>query len=584
MFHRFRLRLAVSAIAIVVCSGRTLSAEVLVTNFFFNTVDLYDDQTLQLIQPGYFAANVGPGFVLGFAGLAVHPQRQQVFVSGRFSDQILVFDLQTGRPSANTPTGTPGLFKQLSSGAQPAGLAIDAAGNLYVANNGGISVDVFNSATGASVFSISDGGQSLVLPSGLTFDAQGRLFISSMGGTKLFTYAGGVLTPFAGGNAAGMPYVPSGVAVRSNGEVLVADVFTNYVFKYNAAGAEITGPGGSPFMTIDLPDTSGATHPNAPSGLAIDSQGQLIVAVLGPTNPFTPPYVVHGALMRFNPETGELVGPQRYELAPLSAIALASTGRTYKHWSGAAENGLLGDAGNWLIARPSPTDTIVFGSDPTSRALVNDGEAALRSVGGIIFNSLGYAIGGDTPIEVHGTIKNNASSAQISAPLTLGNGAAIDGGASSANLLTISGEITGNYGLTKLGNGKVFLSHDVAYLGDTIVAAGELDLTALTNGDSAIVSGTLTAGLIRQDSVTINPGGVIRISGNGTSVVTMLEIAGFDAGVVPSANAPASDGRPVPEPATSVLFVVCALAATAGAALRSGRPAGAAQRSGRPRR
>ncbi len=297
-------------------------AELLVTNFFFNTVDLYDDQTGQLIQSGFFAPPVGPQEVLGLSGIAVNPSNNHVYVSSRFFDRIYVFDGWTGQPLPSAPGGQPGLFKQLATGSQPAGLAVDSSGNLYVANNGGTSVDVFDSSA-TQINTISDGGQLLNLPSGLTFDDSGDLFITTLSGTNVLRYSGGNLSQFAPPNQNGLPYVPSGVLVGPEGEVYVADVFSNGIFKYASDGSEITSPGGAPFIEVDLPNIPpSATHPNAPSGLVFDDNGDLLVAVLGPTNPFTLPSEVHGALLRYGSEDGSLLQELGLRLPPASGLAL----------------------------------------------------------------------------------------------------------------------------------------------------------------------------------------------------------------------------------------------------------------------
>lgn len=291
-------------------------AGLLVTNFFFDTVDLYDDQTGALIQSGYFAPT---GASLQLTGLAIDPTNDYVYVSSRFMDRIYVFDGATGRPLASAPGGEPGLFAQLPTGSQPAGLALDAGGNLYVANNGGLSISIFDSSA-TQIGTISDGGLLLRYPSGLAFDDQGDLFITTLSGSGVLRYHDGNLSQFAAPGANG-PSAPNEVVINADGEVFVADVVGNGVVKYASDGSEITAPGGGPFINVELPNIPPtATHPNAPSGLAFDENGNLLVAVLGPANPFNPPYENHGALLRYDSQDGTLLQSLGYGLPPLSGL------------------------------------------------------------------------------------------------------------------------------------------------------------------------------------------------------------------------------------------------------------------------
>ena len=126
--HLVRLTAMVVVAGPCLAWGLRADAEILVTNFFFNTVDLYDDQTGELIETGFFAPPVGPQEILGLSGIAVDATENIAYASSRFSDRIYVFEATTGEPMVIEPGGTPGLFKQLPDGSQPAGLAVDRAG------------------------------------------------------------------------------------------------------------------------------------------------------------------------------------------------------------------------------------------------------------------------------------------------------------------------------------------------------------------------------------------------------------------------------------------------------------------------
>jgi autotransporter-associated beta strand protein len=106
------------------------------------------------------------------------------------------------------------------------------------------------------------------------------------------------------------------------------------------------------------------------------------------------------------------------------------------------------------------------------------------------------------------------------------------------------------------GRGKLVLTQNVAYTGDTDVEDGTLVVPGVSNGEATIVgTATTTAelitGQVRQDALTINAGSTATIStaggAGGTSVVNFLYIAngtgGFSWGDGESATGVASYNR-----------------------------------------
>ena len=251
-----------------------------------------------------------------------------------------------------------------------------------------------------------------------------------------------------------------------------------------------------------------------------------------------------------------------YALPAYSVSTLSVTAR--RIWSGAGGNTDLSTAGNWSNGAPEVDDPIAFSAGPTQRNPTNGGTTPLAAVGGITFDEAGYTLSGAGTLTVNGAIANNAATAIIDSPIALaGPGGVVNGGTVSGNVLTFSKPVSGNVGLTKQGAGKVVLTQDSAYTGDTIVEAGTLVLQGLSNGDSTTVSGTLVADYIRQDTLTINAGGKVEVSGGGTSVVNFLNIAdssgNFPWGTVGGGLSDNLNVIAVPEPATWLLAVISAL-------------------------
>jgi uncharacterized protein (TIGR03437 family) len=130
---------------------------------------------------------------------------------------------------------------------QPYGLALDAGGNLFVADLG--NARVRRVATDGTITTFAGGGETaggnavnatsarLVQPRDLAFDRQGNLFISDFGGHRVYRVApSGVISPVAGIGGAGrigeldnIPALfvpldsPAGLAVDAAGRLYIAD-------------------------------------------------------------------------------------------------------------------------------------------------------------------------------------------------------------------------------------------------------------------------------------------------------------------------------------------------------------------------
>jgi len=190
---------------------------------------------------------------------------------------------------------------------QPFGIAFDASGNLYIADqynclirevSGGIITTIAGNTSGAPNCGYSgDGGPAtsaqLNLPTGVTLDSSGNLYIVDYGNCVVRKVNGGTITTIAG-SASGCGYSgdggpatsaqlqgPVGLTLDSSGNLYIADTYNCLIREVsggvittvagNSSGAPNCGYSGDggPATSAQLNDTY---------GIAIDSAGNLYIA------------------------------------------------------------------------------------------------------------------------------------------------------------------------------------------------------------------------------------------------------------------------------------------------------------------
>jgi sugar lactone lactonase YvrE len=180
---------------------------------------------------------------------------------------------------------------------QPYGVAVDGAGNVYVADTwngtirkvtpGGV---VTTLAGQAGSYGSADGTGSAARfgqPSGVTVDGTGNAYVADYYyHTIRKVTPGGVVTTLAGqvdwsGSADGAGsgaqfYAPGGVAVDSAGNVYVADTY-NHTIRKVTPGGMVTTLAGVAHYSGSADGTGGAARFDYPIGVAVDSAGNVYV-------------------------------------------------------------------------------------------------------------------------------------------------------------------------------------------------------------------------------------------------------------------------------------------------------------------
>lgn len=166
----------------------------------------------------------------------------------------------------------------------PYGVAVDAAGTVYVADTLNSKIRKISPAGVVSTMIIYSGG--VEVPFGIAVDATGNVVATSMHYVVKFNPAG-VMTILAGavyssGSADGVGaaarfYNPRSVALDGAGNVFVADNGNHAIRKITPAG-NVTTVAGTPRHSGTADGTGAVARFNEPAGITVDSAGNAYVA------------------------------------------------------------------------------------------------------------------------------------------------------------------------------------------------------------------------------------------------------------------------------------------------------------------
>ncbi len=238
----------------------------------------------------------GPDSIASFAtpfGIAVD-QKGNIYVS-EFSCKIRMIS-PSGMVSTLAGIGGPGSANGPGSTAsfnQPAGLAVDTAGNVYVADAGN---NMIRKISPSGVVSTLVGpvppsnqiGPPLNYPTGVAVDASGNVYVADGGNNMIREIIAGQMFVFAGTSTAGSnngPGIsagfddPVGIAVDVVGNIYVSDYAGNRIRLIDQSASVSTLAGNGSFGSAD--GVGPAATFNKPCGLTVDAHGVIYVADKG---------------------------------------------------------------------------------------------------------------------------------------------------------------------------------------------------------------------------------------------------------------------------------------------------------------
>ncbi len=300
------------------------------------------DNEVFKVTPAGASTVVASGFAAP-SGVAVDPSTGDVYIADTGNHEVKeltpggTLSVVAGTGTAGSPT--PGAATSSALGG-PSGLAVDGAGNLYIADGAGASGNPYVEK---------------VTPGGI-------LSIVAGNGTRS--------TPAAGPATSSPLKTPVGVAVDPSGNVFIADSSAEVVLKVTPAGA-LSIFAGKPGVAGVASAQTLATNArlNGPTGLATDAAGDLYIA--DPGNNRLEEVTPADRLTLFA-GTGVAGSPTYGAQATSSAlnapagVALTTSGLTYVANSGHGTIDRVAPALPALAAAPAPTGTTTQGQTLTA--------------------------------------------------------------------------------------------------------------------------------------------------------------------------------------------------------------------------
>jgi sugar lactone lactonase YvrE len=425
----------------------------------------------------------------------------------------------------------------------PNSVAVDSAGNVYVADNTIIrkvtATGVVTTLAGTAGFSGSadDTGAAARFdyPAGVAVDSAGNVYVADpYNQTIRKITAAGVMTTLAGAarmygsadgtGAAARFYYPAGVAVDNAGNIYVADQYNNTIRKVTAAGV-VTTLAGAAGTYGSADGTGAAARFDSPRGVAVDSAGNVYVA---DSRNYTIRKVTAAGVVTTLAGVAGMYGSADGTGAAVRfnwpvGVAVDSAGNVY-----------VAEHGNATIRKVTATGVVTTLAGTAGLSGSADGTGAAAR----FYWPDGVAV--DSAGNVYVADKYNSSIRKVTAAggvTTLAGTAGLSGSADGTGAAARFRERTG---VAVDSAGNVYVADFYNYTIRKVTAAGDVTTLAGTAGMQGIEDGTGAAARFREPTgVAVDRAGNVYVSDFGTirkvtaagGVTTLAGSAGAVGGV-----------------------------------------------------
>jgi sugar lactone lactonase YvrE len=414
----------------------------------------------------------------------------------------------------------------------PFAVAVDSAGNVYVADYGNDTVRKITSAgvvttlagTANSPGSVNATGSAARFncPSGIAVDANGNVYVADYGNHTIrkITSAGAVTTLAGTANSPGSTdgtggaarfKNPNGVAVDTSGNIYVADMSNHVIRKITKAGV-VTTLAGTAASLGSANGTGTEARFNYPTGVSVDRSGNVFVADWN-----------NSTVRKINLEG--LVTTLAGTVASIgSADGTGSAARFYKP-SGVAADGFgnvfIADAQNSTVRKINSRGVVTTLAGTAGAVAAKDGiggAARFNTPSGVALDSAGNVYVADAH---NSTIRKVASSGEVT---TLAGAA---GSVGSADGTSSTARFNYPIGVALDSSGNLYVADREAHTIRKISSAGVVTTLAGKAGSLGIVDGTGSAARFNYPSgVAVDNNGNVYVADKDNHTIRKITSSG----------------------------------------------------------